>query len=174
MVASDRQPSLPLTRCYHSRKREFTRKNAQVVTDLQTSCIARLLSSRYQDVFALLVPSCCDKSGTKSCYNVDDGNRLVTSCSNKTTRVKISHLVASLPTSRQQVVFALLVSSCQQFWNKLLTTCNNLVDIIRLVARLFQQVRYSHDITILLQLCVVNLGTFLLYHDCIRLVRTTL
>ena len=51
------------------------------------------------------------------------------------TDVKISHLVASLPTSRQQVVFALLVSSCQQVWNKLLTTFNNLVDIIRLVAR---------------------------------------
>jgi hypothetical protein len=65
----------------------------------------------------------------------------------------ISHLVASLPTSRQQVVFALLVPSCQQVWNKLLTTCDNLVDIIRLVARLFQQVQYSHDITILLQLC---------------------
>ena len=33
-------------------------------------------------------------------------------------------------------------------WNKLWTTCtvyNNLVDIIRLVARLFQQVRYSND-----------------------------
>ncbi len=27
----------------------------------------KLLSSRYQDVFALLVPSCCDKSGI-SCY----------------------------------------------------------------------------------------------------------
>jgi hypothetical protein len=54
------------------------------------------------------------------------------------------------------------------------TTCNNLVDIIRLVARLFQQVRCSHDITVLLQPCVVNLVTFLLYHDCIRLVRTTL
>ena len=52
--------------------------------------------------------------------------------------------------------------------------CNNLVDIIRLIARLFQQVRYSHDITILLQSCVVNLATFLLYHDCIRLVGTTL
>jgi hypothetical protein len=90
------------------------------------------------------------------------------------TPVKISHLVASLPTSRQQVVFALLVPSCQQVWNKLLVTCNNLVDIIRLVARLFQQVRYSHDITILLQPCVINLVTFLLYHDCIRLVRTTL
>jgi ArsR family metal-binding transcriptional regulator len=25
------------------------------------------------------------------------------------------------------------------------TTCNNLVDIIRLVARLFQQVQYSHE-----------------------------
>jgi hypothetical protein len=32
---------------------------------------------------------------------------------------RISHLVASLPTSRQQVVFALLVPSCQQVWNKL-------------------------------------------------------
>jgi hypothetical protein len=50
-----------------------------------------------------------------------------------------------------------------QFWNKLLTTCNNLVDIIRLVARLFQQVRCSHDITILLQLCAV---TSTLYHFC--------
>jgi hypothetical protein len=40
---------------------------------------------------------------------------------------------------------------------------NNIVDIIRLVARLFQQVRYSHDITILLQPCVINLVTFLLY-----------
>jgi hypothetical protein len=49
---------------------------------------------------------------------------------------------------------------------------NNLVDIIRFVARLSQQVRYSHDITILLQPCVVKLVTFLLYHDCIRLVRT--
>jgi hypothetical protein len=92
------------------------------------------------------------------------------------TRVKISHLVASLLTSRQQVVFTLLVPSCQQVWNKLLTTCNNIVDIIRLVIRLFQQVRYSHDITVLLQpcMCVVNLVTFLLYRDCIRLVRTTL
>jgi hypothetical protein len=88
-----------------------------------------------------------------------------------------SHLVASLQKSRQQVdrvVFALLVPSCQQVWNKLLTTCNNLVDIIRLVARLFQQVRYSHDISILLQPCFVNLVKFLFYHDCIRLVRTTL
>jgi hypothetical protein len=38
---------------------------------------------------------------------------------------------------------------------------NNFVDIIRLVARLFQQVRYSLDVTILLQSCVVNLVTFL-------------
>ena len=90
------------------------------------------------------------------------------------THAKILHLLTSLPTSRQQVVFALLVPSCQQVWNKLLTTCNNLVDIIRLVTRLFQQARYSHDIAVLLQPCVVNLVTFLLYHDCIRLVRTTL
>ena len=84
------------------------------------------------------------------------------------------NFTTSLQTSRQQVVFAWLVTSCQQVWNKLLTTCNNLVDIITFVTRLFQQGCYNHDITILLQPCVVNLVTFLLYHDCIRLVRTTL
>jgi hypothetical protein len=77
------------------------------------------------------------------------------------THAKILHLVTSLSTSHQHVVFALLVTSCQQVWNKLLTICNNLVDIIRLVTRLFQQVRYSHNIAILLQSCVVNLVTFL-------------
>jgi hypothetical protein len=55
---------------------------------------------------------------------------------------------------RQHVVFALLVPSCHQVWNKMLATCNNLVNIIRLVARLFQQ--YSHDITLLLQPCTVE------------------
>ena len=49
------------------------------------------------------------------------------------THAKISHLVTSLSTGRQQVVFALLVTSCQQVWNKLLTICKNLVEIIRLV-----------------------------------------
>ena len=49
------------------------------------------------------------------------------------THVKISQLVASLQTSRQQVVFAQLVTSCQQVWNKLLTTCNKLVDIVSLL-----------------------------------------
>ena len=71
----------------------------------------------------------------------------------QSTHVKISQLVASLQTSRQQVVFARFVTSCQQVWNKLLTTCNNLVDIIRLVTRLSQQGCYTHDITILLQPC---------------------
>ena len=47
-------------------------------------------------------------------------------------------------------VFELLVPSYQQVWDKLLVTCNNLVDIIRLVAKLFQQVQYSHDTTILI------------------------
>ena len=87
------------------------------------------------------------------------------------THVKISQLVASLQTRRQQVVFVRLVTSCQQVWNKLLTTCNNFVEIVILVTRLFQQGCDNHDITILLQPCVVNLVTFLLYHDCIRLVR---
>ena len=90
------------------------------------------------------------------------------------THIKISQLVASLQTSRQQVVFARLVPNCQQVWNKLLTTWNNLIDIVILVTSLFQQGCYNHDITILRQACVVNLVTFLLYHNYIRLVRTTL
>jgi hypothetical protein len=45
-----------------------------------------------------------------------------------------------LPTSRQQDVFELLVTSCQQVRNNLLTTCNNLVEIIRLVAGLFSTI----------------------------------
>ena len=73
----------------------------------------------------------------------------------------------------ESVVFTQLVTSYQQVWNKLLTTCINLVDIVRLVTGLFQQGCYNHDI-ILIQPCVVNLVTFLLCHDCIRLVRTTL
>jgi hypothetical protein len=73
------------------------------------------------------------------------------------TQKYISHLVTSLSTS--------CPSHCMsQVVNKFGTTiCNNLVDIVRLVARLFQQVRYSHDIAVLLQPCVVNLETFLLY-----------
>jgi hypothetical protein len=77
-------------------------------------------------------------------------------------------IVASLPTSRQHVVFALLVPSCQQSLEHTVTACNNLVDVTRLLARLFQQVRYSHDITT--QPCVVNLVTFLyimtVYQTC--------
>ena len=87
----------------------------------------------------------------------------------QTTRVKILQLVASLQTSRQHVVFARLVTSCQQVWNKLLKTCNNLVDIIRLVTRLFQQGCYNHDITILLQPCVVICSILVisrLYQTC--------
>ena len=48
-------------------------------------------------------------------------------------------VVASLQRSRQQLVFAWLVPSCQKVWNKLLTTFNKLGDAIRLVTRLFQQ-----------------------------------
>ena len=53
--------------------------------------------------------------------------------------------LTSLKTSRLQVVFALLVISCQQVCKKLLTTYNNPVDITRLVTRLFQQASSSYN-----------------------------
>ena len=53
------------------------------------------------------------------------------------THAKISQLVTSLQTSRQQDVFALLEPSCQQVVPNLLTTCNKLDENIRLATRLF-------------------------------------
>jgi hypothetical protein len=93
---------------------------------------------------------------------LSDTNRRknLTSCSKSANKPSTSRVCTACPKLSTSLVA--------------ITTCNNLVDIIRLVARLFQQVRYSYDITILLQPCVVNLVTFLLYYDCIRLVRTTL
>ena len=53
--------------------------------------VTRLLSSRYQDVFVLLVPSCCDKSGT-SCYHLV--TRLMT----------VTDLLQVVPTKLKQAV----------------------------------------------------------------------
>jgi hypothetical protein len=103
-------------------------------------------------------------------------------CPLSTTDVKTHKLlqvckqvVKNLFPSCQQVVFALLVpTSLQQVSNKLLTICNKLDGIIRLGARLFQQVCYSLDITRMLQGWRPNVVTILVYHDCIRLVGATL
>jgi hypothetical protein len=151
----------------------------QVVNSLFQTCYNKLGTSSAnttcRQLVNRLVTTCL-----QTCYNLCVFTCVARLCRPvlNVSHAKISHLVASLPTSRQQVVFALLVPSYQQVCNKLLTACNKLVDIIRLVTRLFQQVRYSHDITIeitiLLKPCVVTLVTFSLYHDCIRLVRTTL
>jgi hypothetical protein len=55
----------------------YTRKNAQVVTNLQQTCGNAVSTTCQQDVFALLVPSLLT-----NCYKVVKFNRLVTSCSN--------------------------------------------------------------------------------------------
>ena len=98
----------------------YRRKNAQVVTGLQTSC---------QESVPKLSASC--------------------------VRTACSHVVA---TSLEQAA----------------NICNKLDGIIRLGARLFQQVCYSLDITRMLQGWRPNVVTILVYHDCIRLVGATL
>jgi ArsR family metal-binding transcriptional regulator len=99
-------------------------------------------------------------------YNLDT----ITKC---TIHAQKSHIKSANKPSTSCVRTACpkLSTSLKQAVNNLF---NNLVDIIRLVARLFQQVQYSHDITTLLQPCFVKLVTFLLHHDSIKLVRTTL
>jgi hypothetical protein len=91
-------------------------------------------------------------------------------CANKLSRSCVHNACPKLSSSMSQVVNNLQqpcwyhqtcckvvpTSPIQSWYNnivyKLLTACNKRVDIIRLVARLFQQVRYSHDITILYKL----------------------
>ena len=85
-----------------------------------------------QDVFALLVPSCCDKSGT-SCYHLV--TRLMT----------VTDLQQVVPTRLIQAVRnKLLRACCRQLVNNLLraddirlvgTTCCESVGLINLVTR---------------------------------------
>jgi hypothetical protein len=78
--------------------------------------VTRLLSSRYQDVFALLVLSCCDKSGT-SCYHL------------VTKLMTVTDLLQVVPTRLIQAVRnKLLRACCHQLVNNLLRA-----DDIRLV-----------------------------------------
>jgi hypothetical protein len=67
-----------------------------------------------------------------------------------------------LSTSMEQLTYLLTVVTILLILSDSLQGCSNKSDTC------------SRDITILLQPCVVNLATFLLYHDCIRRVRTTL
>jgi low temperature requirement protein LtrA len=85
-------------------------------------------------------------------------NTYLTSC-NKSANKRYSHCLS-------------------QVANRFGTTCWQLVTtlskFISLVARLFWQVRYMLGITKLLQPCVDNLVTTLLYHGCNKLVNTVL
>ncbi len=60
----------------------------------------------------------------------------------------LRQLVASLPTRVNKLCSHCLSQVVKSMQQLNITICNNLVDIIRLVARLFQQVWYSHDITV--------------------------
>jgi hypothetical protein len=97
--------------------------------------VTRLLSGRYQDVFALLVPSCCDKSGT-SCYHlvtrlmtVTDllqvvATRLIQTVRNKLLRACCHQLVNNL---LRATISDLLE---QQPCYKMITTCSRLVRFV--------------------------------------------
>jgi hypothetical protein len=110
---------------------------------------------RTNDVNGLLTTSTRLLSSTDlsqlSCFN-----NLLPSCGNliqhrqhyyNFTRKNLTSC-RSLPTGCVRTARPKLSTSLGQDVN----SCDNLADIVRLVARLFQQVRYNHDITILLQL----------------------
>jgi hypothetical protein len=89
----------------------YTRKNAQVVTNLQQTCSNAVPTTCQQDVFALLVPSLltsCQRQVVNglltTCCKIVELNRPVTSCSN--------NLLSSCnSTSCQQVVSDNLVAT---------------------------------------------------------------
>ena len=88
----------------------------------------------------------------------------------QTIHVKTSQVVASLQTSCPQVVLTRLLASCKQVLKKLLTTCSNLSDIIRLFTILFYRTSpipswYTN------KPCVVSLVTVLFHQYCTRLAK---
>jgi hypothetical protein len=110
--------------CTHVKSRKLFQICKPVVT--------RLWWSRYQDVSPLLVPSCCDKSGTSWYHLV---TRLMT----------VTDLLQVVPTRLIQAVRnKLLRACCHQLVNNLLraddirlvgTTCCESVTVINLVTR---------------------------------------
>jgi hypothetical protein len=129
---------LVISACIHVKTRKLLQICKQVVT--------RLLRSRYQDVFALLVPSCCDKSGT-SCYHLV--TRLMT----------VTDLLQVIPTRLTQAVRNKLLRACchqrvtcrryQTCWNKMLRA-----DDIRLVNNLLR----ADDIRLVGTTCCESVG----------------
>ena len=118
----------------------ITCKNAQVVTNVQTSCnkvVVKPISGCVRTACSQLLWQVWDKL-LSSCYKVDGGNRLATSCSNKTNSITrlyelvginflttcyvqtISDLLEQLVASYRQVVFALVIPSC---CNRFGTSC---------------------------------------------------
>ena len=62
----------------------YTRKNAQLVTNLQQTCSKLVGTNLLQDLFARLVPACWQVATSlqQTCCKLDELNSLVTSCSN--------------------------------------------------------------------------------------------
>ena len=103
----------------HIRIHTYTHIKTRKLLQICKQVVTRLLSSRYQDVSTLLVPSCCDKSGT-SCY------RLVTRL------MTVTDLLQVVPTRLIQAVCnKLLQACCHQFVNNL-----SRADDIRLLEQL--------------------------------------
>jgi hypothetical protein len=85
--------------CRYPLRAIYTRKNSQVVTNLQQTCSNAVPTTCQQDVFALLVLSLLT-----TCYKVVQRNRLVINCSNNLLSSRNS-------TSCQQVVSDNLVAT---------------------------------------------------------------
>jgi hypothetical protein len=139
---------------FHMWNSEFLRMKFEVCGFTLKMCklckqvVTRSLSNRYQDVFALLVPSCnLLRQVWNSCFHLvkrlTDGNRLATSRSNKTSSN------TSCSTSRYELV-ALLPSTCY------VQTISDLLE--QLVASLLASSTLLQDDNNLFQTCQ-QLGT---------------
>jgi hypothetical protein len=102
----------------------YTRIKTRKLLQIFKQVVTRLLSSRYQDVFALLVASCCNKSEA-SCYHLV----FVTSCCGL---IVCHQLVNNLLRADN---IRLIVTTCCEFvgsvnlvTNKMITTCSRLVN----------------------------------------------
>ena len=96
----------------------YTRKNAQLVTNLQQTACSQLV-----DKFALLVPSLltsCYKPAADLRYKLDELNSLVTSCSNNLLRGCNRQLVNKLWVTK--LVQLVKITTLRQLVDKLVTS----------------------------------------------------
>jgi hypothetical protein len=149
-----------LTLCKDHYNGRYSRKNAQVVTNLQQTCSNAVPTTYQQVVFALLVPSLLT-----SCYHT---RKNLASCS-KSANKQVNTLCSHVTLFCSQVVIK-FGTSCSQ----LVTILMALSDLLQCCSNTSEQSWYNNIVTTLCrQPCNILVISWLYIWDLLQVVPTT-